>query len=75
MNKHKSDIQSVLFNKNVFTEKDAEKWMKKYNLHPIKQVHITKNFLRYRQKDPTIFKHFITEHTYDPNVELVIGFY
>lgn len=75
MNRQKSDIQSVLFNKNAFTEKQAEIWMKKYHLHPIKEVHITKHFLRYRQKDPTIFKNFITQHTKDPNVELVIGFY
>lgn len=43
-----SSLQSILFKRSIWTEKEAKIWLKKYNKIPIKDVHKTKNFLRYR---------------------------
>ena len=43
-----SKIQSILFDKKYFNTDKARNWLKKNNFKPIKRVHITKNFLRYR---------------------------
>lgn len=58
-----SNIQSVLFNKHKYTLKQTEEWLKKSNpkIIPIKNVHETKNFYRYRIKIPDYEKnHYIT---------------
>ncbi len=51
------DLQSIAFRKiylrkKVWDKKSSKKWLKKHNYEPIKKVHETKNFLRYRLKDP-----------------------
>jgi hypothetical protein len=74
MNKH-SNIQSVLFNKYYFTENEAKKWLNKYHEYPIKDVHETKHYYRYRLREPNNFKYFRIINSHDPNVKFVIGFY
>ncbi len=46
------DIQSVLFYKNKFDTKTARMFLKKMKLKPIKRVHKTKTYYRYRIKNP-----------------------
>ena len=48
-----SKIQSMLFNKKYYNQKEAKQWLKDNNLKPIKRVDITKNFYRYRIRQPT----------------------
>ena len=50
-------IQSILFNNNRYSEKTAKHWLNQHNYHPIKSVHITSNYLRYRMKDPDYKNH------------------
>lgn len=47
-----STIQSVLFDKNFYTTEDACKWLHKHKLKPIKKVHETENYYRYRLQEP-----------------------
>lgn len=47
-----SDIQSILFSKKYFDSTKARIWLKKHHYKPIKRVHITKSYLRYRLKTP-----------------------
>lgn len=47
-----SRIQAILFNKYTYTINEAENFIKKYNLKPIKRVHETKKFYRYRLIKP-----------------------
>ena len=52
-------IQSVVFKRKLITEKDAEKWLKKFGYKKTfngKKVHKTKDYLRYTQQDPKKFK-------------------
>ncbi len=41
-------IQAVIFSKSEWTANNAMKWLKLHGLKPIKRVHKTKNYLRYR---------------------------
>lgn len=47
-----TQIQSIIFEKKKFKSEDARKWLKKYGYKPIKRVDKTKNFLRYRIREP-----------------------
>ena len=69
----RSEIHSVLFDDKMYTTAEARKWLKKHNLKPIKIVHHTENYLRYRIKDPSLFKSFITKEI-KPGIKFVIGF-
>ena len=52
-------IQAILFEKDKFTTDKARKFLKKHNYIPIKRVHKTENYLRYRirrPKDKTMYR-------------------
>lgn len=66
-------IQSIIFNKEYWTQSEANNWLKKHNRHPIKAVHETKHFYRYRIKRPSGFKRYITKKL-DNGIELIIGY-
>lgn len=78
-----SEIHSIVFipnGKNNWTTVKAIKWLKNHNLTPIKRVDKVKSKqtgkitqLRYRIKDPALFKTFTTKKTND-EINIVIGF-
>lgn len=68
-----STIQAILFKKNYYNSYSARKYMKKHKFKPIKRVHKTKNFLRYRLKNPSIFNSFITIKINNNKIHLIIG--
>lgn len=69
-----SKIQSLLFDRKYFDTKKAELWMKRNNFKSIKKVDITKNFLRFRQKNPNLFKNFRIIELNGNKVKAVLGF-
>ena len=68
-----SNIQAIIFKKENWTENKAEKWLKMHNFNPIKNVHITENYLRYRLKNPNKLNEY---RTYDigNGVKLILEF-
>lgn len=71
------EIHSVDFRQN-YTTPQAKRWLKKHDLQPIKRVHITKKdgvitSRRYRIKDPSIYKSFITKKVDNGNINLILG--
>lgn len=70
----KSKIQSVLFPIKKYSIEDARKWLNKEKLKPIKRVHKTDNFYRYRIENPKDFQKF-TIKTLNNEIELIIGWY
>lgn len=54
-------IHTIAFDKDKWTTDTARKWLKDHNYTPIKRVHKTENWLRYRIRDPAMFKSFITK--------------
>ena len=72
------EIHSVDFRQN-YTTPQARQWLKKRDLQPIKRVHITKKdgiitSRRYRIKDPSLFKSFITKKVDNGNINLILGY-
>ena len=53
-------IQSILFARTYWTEKRALNYLKRHNYRPIKKVHKTKKYLRYRLKQPNSSRRYIT---------------
>ena len=77
-----SRVQSVSFLRaDNWPLEQRHEFLKKYKLKPIKRVHTTDNFYRYRIKDPQEFGRFITKRVYShahsrkgKEILLVIGF-
>jgi hypothetical protein len=66
-------VQSVIFHRSHWSPHKAREWLKYHNLEPIKKVHTTENYYRYRIDLPTMFSKFRIKHL--PNkVSLVLGF-
>lgn len=71
--KKTSAIQAVLFKKDRWTAESARKWLEKHKIVPIKDPRQTKNEIRFRVKDPTLFKRFRTIKEKD-GIDLVVAF-
>lgn len=69
-----SEIHSVIFDKAYYSQSAAKKELSKMGLKPIKNVDITKNYLRYRIQDPSKYSKFAIKNT-SKNMKLVLGFY
>jgi len=67
-----SEIQSVIFKKRYWTPERAINWLLKHKLRAYKMDRRTR-FLRFRQKDPKLFKRFVTKKL-KPSIYVVIGF-
>jgi len=48
-----TEIQALLFDQKHWTTDTARKWMQDHNYDPIKRVHKTTKYLRYRLKEPS----------------------
>jgi hypothetical protein len=71
-----SDIQAVLFDKRKnWTTTKAKRWLNKHHLKPIKEVHETKNELRYRIQEPNSKRKMRIMHFgKDTGIEAVLMF-
>lgn len=70
-----SKVQSVAFDKDAFTEKQARKWLKKHGFKSDGKIHETKKNWRFRQKPPSNFTSFRAERLKgNENVIFVYGF-
>ena len=67
-----SQIQSVRFRKNKYTQSQARKWMKDNNITPLKRVDITKNWYRFRIREPYVFKKMWTR-VVNKNIHFILG--
>lgn len=47
-----SNLQSILFDKKIWSIPLSKQWLIKHHYHPIKPVHKTNNYFRYRLKYP-----------------------
>lgn len=65
-------IQSILINKRLLNKVKAKEYVKKMGYKPIKKVHETKNYYRFRINDPSLFDVFVTKKIND-TVTIVFG--
>lgn len=68
---NKTEIQSVLLNKNYYTLKQAKAKIKLMGFEPIK-FHETEEHYRFRIQNPRMFEHFRTKHVQD-GITFIIG--
>jgi hypothetical protein len=68
-------IHSILFDKYYWpNSKDRLYYIRHhFNLEPIKRVHTTERYYRYRIVDPKLFKKFRTIHL-NNNITVVLGY-
>ena len=69
-------IQSVSFGISDWSTNEARKWLKNHNITPIKNVHTTTNFLRYRIKTPkySLFNYRIKTIKTKPLIKLILEY-
>ena len=68
-----SKIQSILFKNKSYNTTNARQWLGKHQFDPIKPVHKTKNYLRYRLRKPNKnYRYFIK--TITPSIKFVLMF-
>lgn len=67
-------IQAILIHKLPWVDKKiATTLVKQLGYNPIKPVHETKNFYRFRLREPSEFNHFVTRN-YGNLVSMIIGY-
>jgi len=44
--------QAVIFNKHMYTTQESRDWLRAHDIRPIKRVHETANYYRYRLARP-----------------------
>ena len=67
----KSHVQAIIFPKDKFDISKSEKWLNEHSYKPIKEVHETDNFYRYRISKP-VYKNYITKKL-PSGIEMVMG--
>jgi hypothetical protein len=69
-----SKIQAIIFAiKNFPKSEDAREWLRKHKYKPIKRVHRTKKFLRYRLAEPNNKKQHRT-HKIKEGIKMIIEY-
>jgi hypothetical protein len=66
------EIHTIAFNKDKWTRSKAAIWLRRHNEIPIKPVHETTNYYRYRIRDPTLFRQFVTKK-YPEGINIIFG--
>ena len=67
-----SKFQAVMFNKKRYSTEQARKFLAQYKLKPIKRVRITKNYDRYRLKEPNEKIHIYRTKTLKQEVMAIV---
>ena len=67
-----STVQSVSFDRKLFTPRAAGKWLREHKLRPSKPADLSNKTLRYRIQDPDLFDQFATKKT-KKGVTLTLG--
>lgn len=55
-----SEVQAILFDRNYWLPSEAEGWINLHNYRPIKAMHTSKNYYRFRIQNPDKFKRLRT---------------
>ena len=51
-------IQAIIFNKNHYTKRQADAWLKRHNLRRIKPIHETLSYYRCRIQEPNKYLYY-----------------
>jgi len=67
-----NNIQSIIFNKKYYYPNDTKEVLNNLKIKPIKDIHETKNYYRYRINNPNKDKKY---RTYDTGYGIKIVYY
>ncbi len=67
-------IQALLFDGSIWKAPGARRWMKDHDYKPIKRVHKTENYLRYRLSEPDSSKTYRTIDFGDSGIKAVMEY-
>ena len=67
-------IQAIIIDKNIFSLSDAKKILHDLKARPIKPVHETENYYRFRIKEPDYKKYHYKTKTIKKGIKLIVGF-
>lgn len=65
-------VQSIIFDKKYWTINECKRWLHYNGFNPIKNVHATTHFYRWRISEP-IYKRYAIKKL-NNGIELVLGF-
>ena len=68
-----SNVQSVIFDKNSWTVKNAAKWLMQHK-YVVDKVDITDNYLRFRQNEPDYKKYRYRTYPITGSIKLILGY-
>lgn len=66
-------VHTIAFDKNKWTTDEARAWLRSHKYKPIKNVHKTTNYLRYRIRDPELFSSFVTKSIPESGINIILG--
>lgn len=66
-------VHTIAFDKDKWNTIQARAWLKKHRYVPIKHVHRTENYLRYRLRDPELFSSFVTKSIPESGINIIFG--
>lgn len=64
-------VQAVIFNKKDYTPTQCNKWLRIHRLRPIKAMHETENYYRYRISEPNPKANYMTK-TVGKGIKVII---
>lgn len=69
-----SNLQAIIFKKNDYTKRQAEMYLRRHKYKPIKAVHETLNYYRYRLKQPDENNYNYRLMKFAPGIKAVIEY-
>jgi hypothetical protein len=54
-------VQSIIFDKELWTPRKATNWLMLHNFYPIKKVHETEHYYRFRIQEPRKYAEYMTK--------------
>ncbi len=66
-------VHTIAFESSKWDTTKARNWLKKHKYKPIKYVHKTTNWMRYRINQPEMFKDFITKSYPEHGINIIFG--
>ena len=65
--------QAVLFSKELYDTASARRWLRRHKYNPIKRVHETMHFLRYRIREPDYDTYEYRTKQISTGIKMIIG--
>ena len=66
-------IQAVIFNKHIYTKRQADSWLKRRNLIRVKPFHETLNYFRARIREPNKYLYNYITHNLHSGIKIIIA--